>query len=172
MLAGHTALVPETDSIETTGKLIESAYVKHMRESRERLGISQAALVARLSDDYGISIDSTAVVKMEKGQRAIKFVEAAAIAQILGQDLNAMMRPDVSLEDQLADLKSKLQVTNDTLREATHMKTLLEKEIAGVEEEIARRDEQKSTVDRLKEAEREVERLRSQVIGGSDEGDR
>lgn len=87
-------------------------FRRRMRELRELNGMSQAVLADNVSIWLGTKVDSTAIVKMEKGDRAIKLAEAWAIAVSLHEDLTVdeMLRPALPVEQQIMYAQGNVQI--------------------------------------------------------------
>lgn len=60
----------------------EAAFGTRVRERREGQGLSQRALAEALAD-RGLHLDSSAITRIEKGQRAVRLGEAPVIADAL-----------------------------------------------------------------------------------------
>lgn len=65
----------------------EQRFGAQVREAREGRGWSQEALARNLRDTTGIDLHQTAIARLERGERAIRFNEVAAMANLLGLDL-------------------------------------------------------------------------------------
>jgi ribosome-binding protein aMBF1 (putative translation factor) len=61
----------------------EQVFAKRMRQVRERRGWSQAKL-ADWMRTYGVDLHSTAITRIERGERSISLNEASAVAAALG----------------------------------------------------------------------------------------
>lgn len=62
----------------------EHFFARRLRERREALGLSQAAVAEALRAESGISLDPTAITRIESNDRRISLDEAVALATILG----------------------------------------------------------------------------------------
>jgi len=72
----------------TSGALTaEQSLGAQVKEARERRGWSQDTLVRHLRDTADLEVHQTAIARLERGERAIRFNEAAALAELLGIDL-------------------------------------------------------------------------------------
>lgn len=79
---------------------LESADVlvgKNVRRLRELAGLSQTELAHALTE-RGTSFHQQTVVKVEKGERPLKFTEAAEIGIVLNADLYALLTPSFAAE--------------------------------------------------------------------------
>lgn len=78
----ESMLVMHTDSSSA-----EKHFGGQVREARELRGWSQEALARHLRESAGIELHQTAVARLERGERAIRFNEVTALAKLLGLDL-------------------------------------------------------------------------------------
>ena len=72
----------------------DGRFAERMQQIRERLGISQGALVGRLRDNGWTKVHQTTVSRIEKGERPVRLGEARAIAAALGVPLSRLVEPD------------------------------------------------------------------------------
>jgi len=72
----------------------DGRFAERMQQIRERLGISQSALVGRLRDNGWSKVHQTTVSRIEKGERPVRLGEARAIASALGVPLSRLVEPD------------------------------------------------------------------------------
>lgn len=77
-------LVTHTDTSSA-----EQRFGAQVREGREIRGWSQEALARHLREAAGIELHQTAIARLERGERAIRFNEVTALAKLLGLDLQA-----------------------------------------------------------------------------------
>jgi transcriptional regulator with XRE-family HTH domain len=79
------------------GKWVEDRFRKQLYEERKRLHWSQETLAAKLSAS-GTAMHWTTVAKIEKGTRSVRIDEAAALADLFGISVDALLqrgaRPD------------------------------------------------------------------------------
>ncbi|SMX99195.1 helix-turn-helix domain-containing protein [Brevibacterium linens] len=61
----------------------EGSFAARLREERRRRGLSQAEVAERLSARLEVTIDKSALARMERGERSIRLNEAVALAEIL-----------------------------------------------------------------------------------------
>ncbi|UOX85319.1 helix-turn-helix transcriptional regulator [Amycolatopsis sp. FBCC-B4732] len=133
---------PDAAPEETVGAQAERTFISRMREIRKEQDISQAALARRLID-HGVELDASAITRIERGARVIRFGEAVAIAAALGTTLLEMSRFS-SIEEQieeaerdLAEAKAAHATTSYELKQAVdrleHLRSLLA-EIANAPE--------------------------------------
>ena len=154
---------------ETTGERLERLFAKHMLESRERQGMSQAALARRLYDEFGIKLDSSGITRIERhakraeGARSLRLTEALAIAKILGEDINRMLQPSVSLKERRSRVFAELEDAISAVEAAEAHRDRIRDELRSIDSEIERQEQQRTAEQQLKEAEQEVERLRQQA---------
>jgi transcriptional regulator with XRE-family HTH domain len=72
----------------------DGRFAERMQQYRERLGISQSALVGRLRENGWSKVHQTTVSRIEKGERPVRLGEARAIASALGVPLSRLVEPD------------------------------------------------------------------------------
>jgi transcriptional regulator with XRE-family HTH domain len=84
--------------MQSNEKPIENRFGEAVLENRRVLGISQKALADALSE-RGLSVDASAISRIEKGARAIRLSEAAIIAQVLGFTLSEVENPSDPKDD-------------------------------------------------------------------------
>lgn len=98
----------------TQVEFTEAVFAHRMRELRDELGISQAALAERVTK-LGLKMDDLTILRIEKNAddaatgRRVRIGEAVIIAQALEVDLDSMLRPANSLETQLQRVRDLLQ---------------------------------------------------------------
>ncbi len=69
----------------------ELHFAQKVRSLRAVRGLSQKRLAGILSERSGITLDPTAITRIETGDRVIRLGEAVAIADALGVPLAAML---------------------------------------------------------------------------------
>lgn len=84
-------------------------FVHRLREIRRTAKISQAELADRVSSSLSYRIDSTAITRMERGDRVVRLDEAVAIADVLGVSLDEMLHEGGEVAAQLHQLQHELQ---------------------------------------------------------------
>ncbi|MEU8391528.1 helix-turn-helix transcriptional regulator [Micromonospora sp. NPDC048843] len=65
----------------------EQQFGAQVREAREIRGWSQEGLARHLRESAGLELHQTAIARLERGERAIRFNEVTALAKLLGLDL-------------------------------------------------------------------------------------
>ncbi|MGW8483584.1 helix-turn-helix domain-containing protein [Microbacterium sp. NPDC055903] len=83
-------------------------FARRIREERQRAGLSQAAVAARLSELVGRTIDHSAVARSEKHERPVRLDEAVALAEILEVPLTSLLRDRTAVDEQLGELQRDL----------------------------------------------------------------
>ncbi|MEU8371464.1 helix-turn-helix domain-containing protein [Micromonospora tulbaghiae] len=66
----------------------EQQFGTQVREAREVRGWSQEALARHLRDAAGIDLHQTAIARLERGERTIRFNEVVALSKVLGIELS------------------------------------------------------------------------------------
>lgn len=84
------------------------AFARRLTEERQRVGLSQAALAARLTAVIGRSIDPSALARAEKHERSIRLDEAVAIADLLQVPLASMLRDREAVDEEIGELRREL----------------------------------------------------------------
>lgn len=138
----HTCAVTNAG---TTRKPVESSdtpgaiFARRLREERARAGLTQTDVARQLSERTGTKIDSSALTRVEKGQRAVKLEEALALAEILGEPLDTLLHDEPEDERRLADLEHELveaqwraSAIEDQLRQARASVVAIEAEIEAL----------------------------------------
>lgn len=70
------------------GSTPEQVLGNQVRDIRERLGWSQETLARRLREVSGIDLHQSAIARLERGERAIRFNEAIGLGQVLSIDMS------------------------------------------------------------------------------------
>lgn len=68
---------------------MERVFAARVREERERRGWSQATLAGKLAE-AGLTLHSTAITRIESGERGVSLDDAATIAEVFGLSVSAM----------------------------------------------------------------------------------
>lgn len=91
----------------SVAEMVEETFGQSVRERRLELGWSQRELAERVSK-FGLSLDPTAVTRIEKGQRAVRLGEASMIARELKLPLSVMItgRTITDLKETLSKLQT------------------------------------------------------------------
>ena len=97
-----------------------SVFARRLRQERQRRGLSQADLAARLSDIMGMPIDTSAISRIESEDRSIRLEEATACAVVLGLPVTALLVEDPAqhLRTAMHDLFDQLAAANADLKAA------------------------------------------------------
>lgn len=72
----------------------ERVFAREVRRHRERLGLSQAELLARLHDEGLVYMNQTALSRLENGSRPARMIEAIKLAKLFGVSVGALINPD------------------------------------------------------------------------------
>lgn len=113
----------------------EQRFGAQVREAREARGWSQEALARHLRDAAGIDLHQTAIARLERGERAIRFNEVSALAKLLGLDLQTYSAELPTLtDDEYQHAKESLERVRAQEERATrdllHVQEQLETEMA------------------------------------------
>ena len=90
----------------------ESVFRRRLKEAREEARMSQRDLVQRL-DAIGLSLNQSAIARIERGERHVSLDEAIAIAAVLDAAPIHLFLP---IEGESAHLAPKLKVQIDRAR--------------------------------------------------------
>lgn len=106
-----------------TGDKQVGANVKRIREA---LGLSQAEVAARMTEDGLPGWYPQTCLKVEKGTRSLRFIEAGSLAAVLGVSMSTLLDPhDSRSEAQLAIAVTSRHLAV-TLREHTRARAAAE----------------------------------------------
>lgn len=91
----------------------KAVFAQRLRELREARGLSQARLAAEVAAQCGLSLDPTAITRIERAQRSVSLAEAVAFAAVLGASVDEMCTPgqastERELRRELADAEVRL----------------------------------------------------------------
>ena len=91
----------------------EANFARRVAELRTREGFSQSELARRMIGQGFANYSQMTVSRTEKGERPIRLSEARALAEILGEDLESMMRdkPVAELSLEMQELESSLIIS-------------------------------------------------------------
>ena len=125
-------------------------FARRLRQVRRAAKVTQGDLAQGLNELMGTRLDSTAITRIEKGQRVVRLDEAVYCARILQVPLDSLLR-DVEEVDPRAE---RLRLD---LAEATWA-------LSGLEEQVERkRDEVEVTQQRVDAAQYELDGLEEQT---------
>jgi transcriptional regulator with XRE-family HTH domain len=83
---------------------VVSAFADRAKAARLRAGLTQQQLSKRLKDETQVTLDTSAITRIEAGQREPRLGEALAIAKVLNFGLNNLV-PRVDLDLYLSDVE-------------------------------------------------------------------
>lgn len=95
-------------------------FARRMLEERHRVGLTQATLAEKVTDQVGRTVDPSAIARAEKHQRAVRLDEAVAIAEILGVELESLLRDRDGVDDELDELQRDLELAEYQMTQARH----------------------------------------------------
>jgi transcriptional regulator with XRE-family HTH domain len=115
----------------------ERVFATRLKEIRESLGLTQAALAGMLEERAGIGLDPTAITRIERGQRGIALGEACSITSVLGVGLGDMLKTDKivraeMLNLEIAVIESNLSAARRTIDEACEHEKYLQAKLADL----------------------------------------
>jgi transcriptional regulator with XRE-family HTH domain len=122
-------------------------FVRRLRDERNQQGLSLAALSERLSDQLGVTLDKSALARVERSERGVRLDEAVAIARALGLRLEDMIPSEYSLEEEasrleqdLAEHHAEIARLDAAKEEAESSATVIELRLAELRDRIADED--------------------------------
>jgi transcriptional regulator with XRE-family HTH domain len=104
--SGHRAS-PLTDEVTTT-------FAEQAKAARRRVGLTQQQLSDRLKNEAEVVLDTSAITRIEAGQREPRLGEALAIARVLGFSLNNLV-PRADLDLYMSDVKRLMEESRAAL---------------------------------------------------------
>ncbi|GAA4525616.1 hypothetical protein GCM10023160_18800 [Brachybacterium paraconglomeratum] len=87
----------------------KAMFARRLREERKAAGLTQVGVGELISRRLGVTIDGTAVTRIERGERSVKLEEAVAAAQALGVPLAALVSDEAPEVARLSELKAALR---------------------------------------------------------------
>jgi transcriptional regulator with XRE-family HTH domain len=124
----------EGEELVQAGHMAEDIFIRQMKRYRQKLGLSQVDLAARITA-LGSSMYQQTIAKIESGHRAVRIAEADVIARALETSITDMLSDAVARADTeeigptAADLQTQLAATERRLLAA-------ETEVARVKAEV------------------------------------
>jgi transcriptional regulator with XRE-family HTH domain len=83
---------------------VTATFAERAKGARLRSGLTQQQLCQRLAEETGVDLDTSAITRIEAGQREPRLGEALAIARVLGFGLNNLV-PRADLDFYLSDVE-------------------------------------------------------------------
>lgn len=125
---------------------VEKSIGESISAVRKMKKLTQKAFAEKLTDQ-GLSVDASAISRMEKGERALRIAECLVVAEVLEVDLSFLLRgiqtPAQELKEirEFADfsMRSMAEPFHDWLTNLLHVKWGLENDhelVSGVAEEL------------------------------------
>lgn len=99
------------------GSAVEHVFALRVRELRGQQRLSQAQLADKLQREFMLTIDPTAITRIERETRSVRLGEAALIASALGVELADLLDPR-ALSDQLATAEIRVDSAETALEAA------------------------------------------------------
>jgi len=109
---------------------VEAIFARRLKEAREAAGLSQARLAELLARKAGITLDPTAITRIERSDRRITLSEAYGLAQVLEVPLEYLCAPSVSSEIQ--QMEAELQRTRQELERAESAAVSASRQVTGL----------------------------------------
>lgn len=89
-----------TQELRFMNPLPSDLFARRVRQERERLSLSQAALARRCAEFLGTNFDPSTVTRIEQQTRAVRLDEAVALARALDVPLPVLLSDDPEAENQ------------------------------------------------------------------------
>ncbi|WP_174527616.1 helix-turn-helix domain-containing protein [Micromonospora maritima] len=118
----------------------EQTFGGQVREAREARGWSQEALARRLREEIGLELHQTAIARLERGDRTIRFNEVTALARVLNLELGSYFAAPQLTDEEFEQLMASLELVNKNSQELHQRQVELEAELADVRERLANLD--------------------------------
>lgn len=112
-------------------------FARRLREERVRTGLSQAALANRLAEVLNQKVDTSAITRIEKYDRAVRLDEAVVIAELLEVPLQAMLHDRESVGDQIAELRRDLSLAQWRVSQVEEELQQARDQVTGIRRSIA-----------------------------------
>jgi transcriptional regulator with XRE-family HTH domain len=93
---------------------VTATFAARAKAARLRSGLTQQQLCARLLKETGVDLDTSAITRIEAGQREPRLGEALAIGRVLGFGLNNLV-PRADLDFYLSDVERLLKESRAAL---------------------------------------------------------
>ena len=90
------------------------AFGQRVRTARDNAGLTQIQLQELLTG-YGVHFDTSAITRVESGEREPRLTEALAIADILGISLTGLMSPPPDVEEYVSDVHRLMDASKEAL---------------------------------------------------------
>lgn len=122
----------------TESETTDQRFAAGVRHARERAGLSQGALAARLADHGPLSRQQT-ISDIESGQRSVSIGEAVALAKALAVSVESLTRPEGvahegwAITEAKRDLQAALAAMDVQHRKALSARQRLERAIRSAE---------------------------------------
>ncbi len=96
------------------GDEVSSTFAERAKAARLRAGLTQQQLSDRLRNEAEVLLDTSAITRIEAGQREPRLGEALAIARVLGFGLNNLV-PRADLDFYMSDVERLMDESRATL---------------------------------------------------------
>lgn len=121
-------------------------FARRMREERTRAGLAQAEIARRITSRLGVTIDGSAVTRIEKRERVVRLDEAVAIAEVLGVPITQLLSDTDPTAERIGELDEELAQHRWRADQSQRELEQARESIAAVEREIAALKAQKHSL--------------------------
>ena len=90
------------------------AFGQRMKAARAEAGLTQAQLQERLAE-HGVRFDTSAITRVEAGEREPRISEARAIASVLGIGLSTLTAAESDLGSSMDEIRRLISESRDKL---------------------------------------------------------
>jgi transcriptional regulator with XRE-family HTH domain len=120
----------------------KAVFAQRLRELREARGLSQARLAAQVASMHGLTLDPTAITRIEGGRRSVSLTEAVAFAAVLGASVDEMCTPgpggtERELRRELAQAEAQLANAEGAMYSADYAYTGARERVEDLRGQIA-----------------------------------
>lgn len=112
----------------------ERVFAARMRELREARGLSQTSLAELLAGLHDVKLDGTAITRIERGRRAVRVNEAAAVAALFKVTLDEMLSEAVPLDEALRRAQAQRDLAKSAAEAAALEWTIAEERVTRLTE--------------------------------------
>jgi transcriptional regulator with XRE-family HTH domain len=101
--------------VSSSGDEVSRAFAHRAKAARNQAGLTQAQLSQRLEAEFGVKLDTSAITRIEAGQREPRLSEALAIAEILHFGFHRLTPLGADLDFHLAGVSRLMDQSREIL---------------------------------------------------------
>jgi transcriptional regulator with XRE-family HTH domain len=139
---------------------------QNIAAARKAAGLSQAEVASELSM-RGLPFQQQTVLKVEKGSRPLRLEEAVVLADLLGVEVNDLLRTD---EGELAAAMERVMVARAHLSRLAAEAAVIQSQISKYQDELDSALEQAALMQARRMRERFAEKIHEVAADTQDEG--